>query len=29
VALTSTADVYGHLDDADLERTLARMEPLS
>jgi integrase len=28
-SIQTTADVYGHLDDADLERALARMEPLS
>jgi integrase len=27
-SIQTTADVYGHLDDADLERALARMEPL-
>jgi integrase len=28
-SIQTTADIYGHLDDADLERALARMEPLS
>jgi len=28
-SIQTTADVYGHLDDADLERALARMEPLA
>jgi integrase len=28
-SIQTTADIYGHLDDADLERALARMEQLS
>ena len=28
-SIQTTADIYGHLDDADLERALARMEPLA
>ena len=27
-SIQTTADVYGHLDDVDLEQALARMEPL-
>jgi integrase len=27
-SIQTTADVYGHLDDVDLERALAQMEPL-
>jgi integrase/recombinase XerD len=27
-SIQTTAEIYGHLDDADLERALARMEPL-